>query len=106
MKTSPHPSGTGIIELETGESRCRERKKASFWMVCLRAVTYQRPRVENGPFFTSNYIHYTVLENERISGMKINTMETKGMKFPWEVGAQATQWVPLCHKPFQPEVVS
>lgn len=32
--------------------------------------------------------------------MKINTIETKGMKFSWEVGAPATQWVPLCRKLF------
>lgn len=87
-----------------------QRKKASVWMVRPRArrltVTYQWPCVENGPFFTSNCIHYIVLENERISGMKINTIETKGMKFSWEVGAPATQWVPLWHKLFPPEMVS
>lgn len=104
VKTSAQPSGTAILELEAGESQCMERKKASVWIACTRAcnltVTYQRPRVENGPFFTSNCIHYIVLENGRISGMKINTIETKGMKFSWEVGAPATQWVPLCHKLF------
>lgn len=77
------------------------------WITCPRAcsltVTYRRPRVENGPFFASNCIHYIVLENERISGMKINTIETKGIKFSWEVGAPATQWVPLCHKLFPPK---
>ena len=35
--------------------------------------------------------------------MKINTIETKGMKFSWEVGAPATQWVPLCRKLFPPK---
>lgn len=63
-------------------------------------VTYQWPHVENGPFFTSNCIHYIVLENQTISGMKINTMETRGMKFSREVGAPATHWVPLCCKLF------
>lgn len=55
------------------------------------------------PFFTSDCIHYIVCENGRISGMKINTIETKGMKFSWEVGAPATQWVLLCHKLFPPK---
>ena len=35
--------------------------------------------------------------------MKINTIETKGMKFSREVGAPATQWVPLCCKLFPPK---
>lgn len=37
-----------------------------------------------------------------MSGMKIDTMETKGMKFSGEVGAPAAQWVPLCHKLLPP----
>lgn len=100
-KTSAQPSGTEIIELEAGESQCRGRGLQSPW-ACSFIVTYQWTRPENEPFFTSNCIHYIVPENKRISGMKTNTIETKGMKFSWEVGAPATQWVPLCRKLLHP----
>lgn len=41
------------------------------------SVTYRRPSAENGPFFTSNCIHYVVLGKGRILGMKITTIQTK-----------------------------
>lgn len=36
--------------------------------------------------------------------MKINTKETRGMKFSGEVGAYAAQWEPLCCKLFPPGI--
>lgn len=101
----PSPFSTICHCYNRGRRQVRRRKqkkrKGPFKPAGL-TVTYRRPRGENGPFFYIKCINYIVLENERISGMKIDTMETKGMKFSGEVGAPAAQWVPLCHKLLPP----